>query len=96
MWDLPRPEIEPVCLVLQGEFLTTGPRETHPLLFFFKELGDIDQVPKPSVSEAIVSVWVHLVTQSYSTLWTTAHQTPLCRGFFKQKTKYARWTTTQS
>ena len=25
MWDLPRPEIEPVCPVLWGGFLTTGP-----------------------------------------------------------------------
>ena len=53
--------------------------------FFFKELGDIDQVPKPSVSEAVVSLCVHLVTQSYSTLWTIAHQASLCRGFFKPK-----------
>ena len=25
MWDLPRPGMEPVSLVLQGRFLTTGP-----------------------------------------------------------------------
>ena len=27
MWDLPRPGIKPVSLVLQGKFLTTGPPE---------------------------------------------------------------------
>ena len=29
-------------------------------------------------------VCVHLVTQSYSPLWTIAPQAPLCRGFLKK------------
>ena len=36
MWNLPRPEIEPLSPALAGGFLTTGPPEKRPISLFFK------------------------------------------------------------
>ena len=42
MWDLPRPEIEPMSSALPGRFLTTGP-PGKPHLWIFDEcsLGSV-------------------------------------------------------
>ena len=43
MWDLPRPGIEPMSLVLEGGFLTTGPQESticmYMSILFFSHMS---------------------------------------------------------
>ena len=43
MWDLPRPELEPVFPALAGRFLTTASPGKPPGLHFFLKLGFLFQ-----------------------------------------------------